>query len=345
MAISKQNFLGIGILVLLVLPLLAESISYTGAIANNLGMPALGISVVLTLIAFTQRAKLKISPKLAFLGGWITLISSTVLGYIESLHFPNYIYGKLHLNFEALIYVSMIWFLTGVLFSQKKWLQEHYNKLIFTSGIIGVIYGFAFWFVPLGMFFELVKEGKQVETLQFLSLLLISGISFFSAKKAMNLTSVVTWQKYLYLAFFITTGLGALLLAGEEVAWGQHWLGYTVESIQKNNLQNEVTIHNNSFFSQFILQAYLVLTIYGSFSWVAAKLLGNKVKTWFFAFTEWYTMPFFLLFPLHQLQQRAFDLGELVKQWSEYTELMLYIGILFTVLKNLSVILNFAKKR
>jgi len=83
-------------------------------------------------------------------------------------------------------------------------------------------------------------ENKLVESLQF-PVFLFAGF--------LGLT--LAWRTWLQMekgwitAFYIIFGLGMVFIAGEEIAWGQQFLGFrTPDFIQSFNVQNEFTLHN-----------------------------------------------------------------------------------------------------
>jgi hypothetical protein len=83
-------------------------------------------------------------------------------------------------------------------------------------------------------------EGKIVETVQFL-LLLVAG--FLSLRTAW--LAAVFYEPRTTRLFYLLFGLGMLFIAGEEIAWGQQFLDFrTPAFLQGVNAQNEFTLHN-----------------------------------------------------------------------------------------------------
>ena len=83
-------------------------------------------------------------------------------------------------------------------------------------------------------------ENKLVESLQFPAFLLAGFLGLTLAWR--------TWirmEKPWISLFYGVFGLGMVFIAGEEVAWGQQFLGFrTPEFVQSFNVQNEFTLHN-----------------------------------------------------------------------------------------------------
>lgn len=86
----------------------------------------------------------------------------------------------------------------------------------------------------------MVQENRPVELLTFL-FLMSAGIH--GVRLARRLWSE-GWEPVVWL-FFAAFGAGMLLIGMEEVAWGQHFLGFdTPEALDRINQQGEVTLHN-----------------------------------------------------------------------------------------------------
>lgn len=343
-AFLTQRNLGVLSVLFSISPFILEMLTYTGSIQNNIGLSASLFSLVCLITIFFLRNHFEIPRILTFFGFVITLSLSLIFGYLESNNYPNYIYSMFHLNYPSLVFMSLVFGCLSLIATSRQWLLKNWKQLVFFLGCIFFIYGVAFWLIPMGYFLEIVKEGRAVETMQFLSLILTAGFNLWTLFKLRSLTKLTTWQKYLYTAFFSLFGLGCFVLAGEEVAWGQHWFGFTNQAIQANNLQNEITVHNNSSVAKYIFQAYVFVSLYGSLSWLALRAFCTRLKNWFFLFTEWYTTPYFALLLGYQIQQTWFGYGELIKQWAEFTELGLYLGFVFIAIRNYQHLLIHFKK-
>ncbi len=118
---------------------------------------------------------------------------------------------------------------------------------------------------------QLVYEQNFGEYLQFY-LYLSLAVYCFSATRKKNLKDVVRHQG-LYLRLW---GLFFLLVALEEISWGQFIFGYEVPSVQKINYQGEVNIHN--LFSLYgKVWPYIIFTFFWSLvAWPFERLLEQK---------------------------------------------------------------------
>ena len=87
---------------------------------------------------------------------------------------------------------------------------------------------------------EMVQENRPVELLTFLFLVLAGVMALRLAHRLRKEgREVLVW------GFYTAFGLAMLVIGMEEVAWGQHFLGYeTPEPLERFNQQGEVTLHN-----------------------------------------------------------------------------------------------------
>jgi len=65
-------------------------------------------------------------------------------------------------------------------------------------------------------------------------------------------------------ALFVVAAIGMLLLAGEEISWGQRFFGWsTPEKFQAVNVQGETTLHNLNGVHQSVQFAQILVGLYG----------------------------------------------------------------------------------
>lgn len=124
-------------------------------------------------------------------------------------------------------------------------IKPSFVKAIVLSPVaIVLLYGFAIAFPPTrSLAFTSLNEGNLIETLTFVFLLL-GGI----------LGLLLTWRtkergdEILVVGFYAMLSIGLLLIAMEEVAWGQKLLWFktfeTPSALTEINAQDEVTLHN-----------------------------------------------------------------------------------------------------
>lgn len=116
------------------------------------------------------------------------------------------------------------------------------------------------WFKSIG------EEGGMAENLQFV-LVLLAGL-------ILSREGIVSLKARQGIVSGIGLGFGILLIlvAGEEISWGQHWLGFeTPESLKEINVQSEFNFHNigsywmNHMLAVGILVYFVCFPILGKF--------------------------------------------------------------------------------
>ena len=140
----------------------------------------------------------------------------------------------------------------------------------------------------------------------------------------------------LLFAFLCVFAVGAFLVAGEEISWGQRIFGLeTPQFIAENNTQGEITIHNNKTVLKYVYVAYWIVAGYAATSWLLAailrkqKSLSKLVKNYRYLIPPWYLLPYFL--PTLYYTSYRFLIGWTylgIGQWEETTELFFALGIL-----------------
>ena len=130
------------------------------------------------------------------------------------------------------------------------------------------IYGFVYIFpygkslIGISWFDWLRSEDGPLEWLQFLGYVfssLLAFLIFLRRKKKKEINSFI----WLLIAFF------SLLIAGEEISWGERLTGIGITSISNMNVQGETNFHNLPFFHHYLLDPVFEITciFLGWFGW------------------------------------------------------------------------------
>ena len=117
--------------------------------------------------------------------------------------------------------------------------------LIFIYGFIYILpYGKTL--IGVSWFDWLRSEDGPLEWLQFIEYLLSSLFAFFIYLRRKNKKDInaLIW---LLIAFL------SLLIAGEEISWGERLTGIGITSISNLNVQGETNFHNLPFFHNYLL--------------------------------------------------------------------------------------------
>tara|TARA_Y100000991_G_scaffold163930_1_gene125895 strand:- start:256 stop:936 length:681 start_codon:yes stop_codon:yes gene_type:complete len=134
------------------------------------------------------------------------------------------------------------------------------------------IYGFVYIlpfgkdFIGISWFDWLRQEDGPLEWVQFLEYLLssiLAFIIFIRQKKKRNINSII----WLLIAFL------SLIIAGEEISWGERLTGIGIDTISNLNVQGETNFHNLPFFHNYLLDPVFEISciFLGWFGWKKFK--------------------------------------------------------------------------
>lgn len=246
-----------------------------------------------------------------------SLSTSIILTMLEHITPPNYIYSLFRLNFQRMFAVAVVSGLFLLFQQPNKWF-EHYRTSIIVS--FSLIIPLMFYFVslfPYSFLLEIAREDNIVEYVQFVALLVAV---FFSAKVALKL---IRGKKRALAIIFSCISVGLLFVSGDEISWGQRLFGIqTPPTIAQYNAQNELSWHNLVQVGNLPTYAYILIGLYGSFSWLLQPLLKYSSVLLFIVPRQ-----LFLYFFIPLLFQIRFIIGNhYLGVWAEPTELILYIG-------------------
>ena len=117
--------------------------------------------------------------------------------------------------------------------------------LIFIYGFIYILpYGKTL--IGVSWFDWLRSEDGPLEWLQFIEYLLSSLFAFFIYLRRKN-------KKDINALIWILIAFLSLVIAGEEISWGERLTGIGITSISNLNVQGETNFHNLPFFHNYLL--------------------------------------------------------------------------------------------
>ena len=121
-------------------------------------------------------------------------------------------------------------------------------------------------FIGISWFDWLRSEDGPLEWMQFIEYAfssLLAFLVFFRQRKKKEVNSMI----WLIIAFL------SLLIAGEEISWGERLTGIGINSISNLNVQGETNFHNLPFFHNYLLDpVFEVSCIFlGWFGWKRFK--------------------------------------------------------------------------
>ena len=150
------------------------------------------------------------------------------------------------------------------------------------------IYGFVYilpygkFFIGISWFDWLRSEDGPLEWLQFFEYVFSSLLAFliFLRQKKKKESNSLIW---LIMAFL------TLIIAGEEISWGERLTGIGINSISVLNVQGETNFHNLPFFHDYLLDPVFEISciFLGWFGWRKFKnvdAIPSKEMSLYFLF-------------------------------------------------------------
>ena len=124
-------------------------------------------------------------------------------------------------------------------------------------------------FMGISWFDWLRSEDGPLEWIQFIEYSfssLLAFLVFIRQKKKKELNTVI----WLLIAFL------SLLIAGEEISWGERLTGIGIDSISNLNVQGETNFHNLPFFHNYLLDPVFEISciFLGWFGWRRFKKIN-----------------------------------------------------------------------
>lgn len=246
-----------------------------------------------------------------------TFFMSIGLTLLDFFTPDNYVYSLFQLNYQRMFVIGIFSGVILLLNQSNTWFLTYKKILILlTAPLLTGIFLIVSLF-PFNLLFELNREDNIVEHMQFVTLL----IALFYASNV----SIAFFKKkqFLLSSIFIVLSFGILVVAGDEISWGQRFIGIqTPESIAKHNMQNEITWHNIAQLNSIPTLSYIIIGFYGSLSWIYTRYIHSKKLLLFIVPSILF---FYFFIPL--LVNLRFLLGDHhLGVWAEPSELLLYMG-------------------
>jgi hypothetical protein len=154
--------------------------------------------------------------------------------------------------------------------------------------------------LDLSLFRFITSEDRLLEWSQFAAYAATVPVALFVALRLRRNGARLGAGVFLLLA------VGALLVAGEEISWGQRIFGVeTPENLRALNRQGEIGVHNVSSVEHVLIVGFMLAGLYGSLvPWLALRRPLVKERLGLFVPPLYLTSFFFVVF-LHRLARLA----------------------------------------
>ena len=179
----------------------------------------------------------------------------------------------------------------------------------------------------------LIEEDHVIEWAQFAAILAAAVAFAVAARRAQQAS-----RRGLTILFLLV-GVGAFVVAGEEISWGQRILGLaTPPALAEVNHQGETNIHNISSLQRVFNLGELLVGLYGfAVPLLWASRAHDRLRLGRFRLDPLLIPPlclgmlFFLPFAYRAFRAIFLpEAGERITEFGELPELTLYVGILVT---------------
>jgi hypothetical protein len=179
-----------------------------------------------------------------------------------------------------------------------------------------VLYGLV-WFLPFGVF-EFWRKGEDGPA---------EWLQFFGYAGASLGAWVVVWRRRglglsLALLGWVALALFCLLMAGEEISWGERLTGFGLQTVREINAQDETNVHNIPLVQGYMHFAFIFFNL----------LFGYIGWRWFSRIDAFPARRFSLYFLPVALFYAWFDLswitrGDRIRNDQEAIELLMALGL------------------
>ena len=179
-----------------------------------------------------------------------------------------------------------------------------------------------------------VLQGEQniVEIVTYVSMLLAAVLALFRGLRARRVgqATFVSWWFFLFAILLV-------FVAGEEVAWAQHWLGFETPEAFSENQQGETTLHNLPGFhgnTEWLRLAFglggLIGVLVARMGWLKPLAASPLLVPCFAVITALALTDVLINYePLeHWLNDLHWQIVRLVRVLSEYVEMMVGLASL-----------------
>lgn len=243
----------------------------------------------------------------------------TVWDFVSPL---NTVFAATRLHQQGLTLVLTYWLVAWLLSQTKPWWKGSWRRVVAWTPVVGFFLCLLASMWPLNVYLELVKEDRLFEWVQFWVLLVGVGVAWYYA---WALPAKRRWWK----ACLVLLGIGFVLVAGDEISWGQRLLSLEVsDGMKQLNRQGELSIHNLYIFEWAMLYVFFLMSFAGSFGWLIKK---TRLRQWApFVPSPLLFGYFFLPLVFYAVQIYKIPHG-LWHAWSEPLELFLYAGLVLWV--------------
>jgi hypothetical protein len=256
-----------------------DLVAYQGFVGKHLGVPAWLVAAMVLAIHLGIRLtkKVKIGDTFAAILLFVILPATTLLPGIfyaleeSSFLHVNYFFENFHLYYHTLFFAALPMAGFSLVHSSKEMWSKLWRWRYF-SGVVNVLFFlWSFSTIFPRAYLQVIGEDGIVENLTFIFFILSGVLAFLLARKKLFKQKI---HQMIFVGLMLVAGLAFLVVAGEEISWGQRMFGWeTLTALAENNTQAETNIHNSTAVWPLVYVGYAIIAIYGSFAWLGQWML------------------------------------------------------------------------
>lgn len=326
-------FLFIQVIILVVISL--ESFFYFGLFQNKLHFPMLYILLIALIFSLILKSFAKeISRFHDLLHYKIILIFasiSAILFYLDKLVYENFVFSKIHLHKESIVFFTIYTFLLSFFIFNWHKIKKLSGKFLLFLSLNIIAFGANLFFYFPTFYGMLSFEDYPVEDITFVAFLLSSFVCLSLIKK-IQVSKIENFFKKISLIILALIALMSFWIAGEEISWGQRIFQIkTPEEISEINVQNEITVHNLKIFQELVYKIYYYFDIYACTSFLVLFFLKKYPDLYRFIrllSPSPYLILFFLLNFIYLRLRFKYGIWT-HRELNETSEMMMALGIFF----------------
>ncbi len=337
--------------ILVLLIVFAEVMLYPGVMKQYTGIPSYLFALIYGSVLVVQRIFFHFDPSTAlfkygyFFVGPLIALAAILFTFLEQAQYANYVYSHFGINPSQFFVFYIVFVVLLALNADLAYLRKRSEQVLFTIPIYYFPIILLFYYYP-DLHALLKGENQFVEMTQ---VVLFGTCTYYSYRLFRLSVQTTDRRKYIVPFIYLSMTLVLFLITAEEISWGQRLLEIEAPaSITKDNLQDELNIHNNKYVFQYVYFAYGLVSSYAAFFWMVPRYIPSirrflrKYNLSQFVI-PWYLMLYFILNLLYVLVRKIHQYTPLkaetfvqetlmkghgtVWQWEEYSELLLAIGL------------------
>jgi len=315
-----------------------DSFTYPGFVKARLGVTPLLVLIAFAAYNLVSRFVLGVFFRdvyyrtLALFIAPVVTSLAVLMPILNVFYHPNFSFALFHAQPKPFELVSLFFLVVGIINFDWSAIKKHWQWAVFVTPILLMGHLIMLqWNYPHLIFAKLKQEDGLFEYLTFAAYLVTSFFAVQTLRRVIRGFSA-EWRRVILVAMFSLAAIGAFLIAGEEISWGQRLLGVeTPPEIVEISSQEDLTFHNLKSVIGLVYFSYAGLGIYaaalGMVMLVVLQRLPSALRPWAqILIPKWYWSLFFVPMVVY-VYLRETDGYVTFGHWEEVSEMVFSFGI------------------